>query len=303
MHQAPERAELNVALPDRQEPPPARNLVVGRVNRGREIRCPAPAGGVVRTERGVPLDLLARRLRVPEEVAGRVGADHHRAVDPLRIPPGVDQRRARPGALAEEVDALVPQRLAGRVEVVDALGKRVSGEVEAVVLEALRAVLVRRRVGAHRLLGEEAARLLAGRGHLGTVELRRAVDAAVADQHDVVLVGEPARGRERHVRDPRTALEAEDRLRRIGRPCPDACHRQRDQARVRLVPVLRDDERATVSGVAAVLRRVVAVVEDQVARLRAGRDRDRVVARADVDVAEAEHDEPDRPRGRRCGRA
>ena len=117
------------------------NFVVGRVNRGREVWRPAAAGRVVRTECGVPLDLLARRLGVPEEVAGRVDADHHRAVDPLRIPPGVDQRRARAGALAEEVDALVTQRLAGRVEVVDALGNRVPGEVDAVVLEAFRAVL------------------------------------------------------------------------------------------------------------------------------------------------------------------
>ena len=53
--------------------------------------------------------------------------------------------------------------------------------------------------------------MLARRRHLGTVELRRAVDAAVADEHDVVLVREPARVRELHVRDAGTAFEAEDR--------------------------------------------------------------------------------------------
>ena len=278
-----------------------RHVAGRRVDRRREIWRPGPARRVVCTERGVPLDLLARRPRVPEEVAGRVDADHDRAVDPLRIPPGVDQRRPCPRAFAEEVDALVAQLLAGGFEVVDALRDGVPGEVEPLVLQPLRALPVRRCVGPHRLLGQIAARLLAGRGHLGTVEPRRAVDAAVANQDDVVLLGVSARGRERHVRDARTALEPEDRLRRIGRPCPDACHRQRDQARARLVPVLRDDERATVGGVAAVLRRVVAVVKDQVARLRAGRDRDRVVARAHVDVAEGEHDEPDDDEGGDAG--
>ena len=273
-------------------------------NRRREIRRPGPARRVVCTERGVPLDLLARRPRVPEEVAGRVDADHDRAVDPLRIPPGVDQRRPCPRAFAEEVDALVAQRLAGGFEVVDALREGVPGEVErprpgGAPRTSWYAAASARIAFSVRI----AARLLAGRGHLGTVEPRRAVDAAVADQDDVVLLGVSARGRERHVRDARTALEPEDRLRRIGRPCPDACHRQRDQARARLVPVLRDDERATVGGVAAVLRRVVAVVEDQVARLRAGRDRDRVVARADVDVAEARARRARSRRGRRCGRA
>ncbi len=65
-------------------------------------------------ERGVAADLLVRRLRVPEEVAGRVHGDHHRAVDALRVAPGVDHRRARPGALAHEIDAAVAERAAAR---------------------------------------------------------------------------------------------------------------------------------------------------------------------------------------------
>ena len=57
---------------------------------------------------------------------------------------------------------------------------------------------------------------------LGAVEPDGAVDAAVADEHDVVVVGEPARLRELHVRDAGAALEAEDRLGRVrasGRGC------------------------------------------------------------------------------------
>ena len=80
-----------------------------------------------------------------------------------------------PALSLEEVDAVVTERTTGRVEVVDALGKRVPGEVDPVVLKALRAGLVCSRVGPHRFLGEEAARLLAGRGHLGAVGPRRAV--------------------------------------------------------------------------------------------------------------------------------
>ena len=81
------------------------------------------------------------------------------------------------------------------------------------------------------------------------------------------------------------------------RACADPSDGKRDQARVRLVPVLRDDERAAVGVVVALLGRVVAVVEDQVAGLRTGRDRDRVVARADVEVAEAEHHDADDDEG------
>src|SRR4029453_9451346 len=94
--------------------------------------------------------------------------------------------------------------------VVYALGKRVPGEIDAVVLEPLRALLVRRGVGPHRFLGQEAARLLAGRGPLGTVELRGALDAAVADEDDVVRVGVPARHRKGHVRDARTPPAGEN---------------------------------------------------------------------------------------------
>ena len=53
--------------------------------------------------------------------------------------------------------------------------------------------------------------MLPRRDHLGAVEPRRSVDAAVADEHDVVASGEAACVREVHVRDAGAALEPEDR--------------------------------------------------------------------------------------------
>ena len=47
---------------------------------------------------------------------------------------------------------------------------------------------------------------------LGAVEPDGAVDAAVADEHDVAVPGEPAGVLELHVRLAGAALEAEDRL-------------------------------------------------------------------------------------------
>ena len=64
--------------------------------------------------------------------------------------------------------------------------------------------------------------MLERRLDLGAVELDGAVDAAVADEDDVVVVGEPARLGELHVGDAGTALEAEDRL-APGAPCERGC--------------------------------------------------------------------------------
>ena len=62
--------------------------------------------------------------------------------------------------------------------------------------------------------------MLERRHDLRAVEPDGAVDAAVADEDDVVVVGEPARVRELHVRDAGAALEAEDRLGRALRTWP-----------------------------------------------------------------------------------
>ena len=143
--------------------------------------------------------------------ARRVDADHHRAVDAPRVAPGVDQRRARARALAEQVDPAVAERAARGLEIVDALGQRVAGEVDAVTAKALGAAeaLPRTRAVRPRRAGRG---LLHRRLDLGAVEHRRAVDAAVADEHDVAVAGEAARVREVHVGEAGAALEAEDRL-------------------------------------------------------------------------------------------
>ena len=137
VHEAEEAGDADVALLDRQEQEAARDLRVGGMDRRGEVRCPAAAVLVLGAEDGVAMDLLVGRLRVPEVVAGRVGGDHHRAVDALRVAPGVDHRRARAGTLADQVDRSVAESLACELEVFDALGQRVPGEIDAVGLEPL----------------------------------------------------------------------------------------------------------------------------------------------------------------------
>ena len=275
----------------------AGDVLVGRMERGRQVRRSAPAGRVLGAERRVAADLLACRLRVPEIVARRVDADHHGAVDALRVAPCVDHRRACPRALAEEIDLAVTECASGGVEVVDAFGKRVAGEVDAGALESVGAGLESGCDRAVRLLAQEIACVLPRRYDFSTVELRRAVDAAVADEHDVVPVREAARVLEVHVRETGPALEAEDRNTRLRRARADPLHRERDQPRARLVPVLANHERAAVGAVAAVLGRVVAGVELQLASVCRGRHGDRVVAGAGMEVGEGECGERDEREG------
>ena len=134
LHQ-PDRTTRSARCPlDRQAPEP-----VGHV-RGRprieaarssvRLLQPRPA-----RRAGVAADQRVGHLRVPEEVPGRVDPDHHRPMDAARVAPGVDHRGARAGALADEVDAAVAERPAGGLEIVDPLGQRVAGEVDAVCLE------------------------------------------------------------------------------------------------------------------------------------------------------------------------
>ena len=72
----------------------------------------------------------------------------------------------------------------------------------------------------------------------------------------------------------------------------DALHRQGDEPRLRVGPVLGHDERPAVGRVAAVLGSVGARLQRQIACLRAGRHGD-CISGADSEVAEAEDDEPD----------
>ena len=205
--------------------------------------------------------------------------------------PRVDHRRARAGALAEQVDPLVAHGHARGLDVVGPLGQRVPGEVDAVGLQARGAVPEAVGVRALRLRGEEAGRVLERRHDLRAVEPHGAVDAAVAEQHDVVVAGDPARLRELHVGDAGPALEPEDGSSRVRRARPDPGDRQRDQPRPGIGATLRHDERAAVGGVAAVLGRVVTRLQDDLAgvcrtsarrpgrrRCRSGGSRDRARA-------------------------
>src|SRR5262249_56436780 len=114
---------------------------------------------VLRAELRVAAELMVDRLPVPEEVPGRVDADHRRAVDARRVAPAVDQRRASPGALADEVDAVVAERLARGLDVLDDLHERVAGEVDAVRLEPARAGAEAVRVRGLGLHAEEIGRV------------------------------------------------------------------------------------------------------------------------------------------------
>ena len=134
--------------------------------------------------------------------------------------------------------------------------------------------------------------MLDRRLHLRAVEPDRAVHTAVADEDDVMVASEATRGLEVHVRPARTTFESEDRSTRVRSACADPRHRQRDQARVRLVTVLAHDERAAIGAIAAVLGRVAAGVQHELAGVRARRHGDRVGA-AEVEVREAECREGD----------
>jgi hypothetical protein len=139
------------------------------------------------------------------------------------------------------------------------------------------------------------------RDDLRAVEPLGPVDAPIADEANVAIGDIPARPREHHVRDARTALETEDRLPRVVRPGPDAGDRHRDKARPRIRCVLRDDQRAAVSGNRAGLRLVGARVQGQVAGLCPRRNGDGLLA-PQTQVGEAGHEHADdRQRHDPCG--
>ena len=163
---------------------------------------------------------------------------------------------------------MIAKRLARGFEIVDLLREAVPGDIDSVTGQPIRAGTQPVAPRAHRLLGQDVVRVADRRLDLGAVEPRRAVDPAVTDEDDVVVVREPARPGEFHVGDAGAAFEAEDRLRRVVRPCTDASHRQGDQPRLRVGPVLGHDERPAVGAVVAVLGRVVAALQRQVAGLR-----------------------------------
>ena len=104
-----------------------------------EVGGAGAAGRLLRAQRRVTLDPLIDLGSAVNEVPGRVDPDHRRAVDTVRVPPLVDHRESGPGALAEQVDALVAERDASGFDVVGLLRQRVAGEVNAASLKPLRA--------------------------------------------------------------------------------------------------------------------------------------------------------------------
>ena len=117
--------------------------------------------------------------------------------------------------------------------------------------------------------------MLERRLDLRAVQPHRAVDAAVTDEKTSWLPANRLAFVELHVGQTGTALETEDRLARMLRARMDPLDGQRDQTRVRVAPVLGDDERAAVGGVAALLGAVCARLQRQLAGLGAGRYGDR----------------------------
>ena len=274
VHQAEERADLRVARLDPQKAPAVGHVPGGRAERRGEVVRPRAAPLVVDAQGGVLLDLRVVQPWVPDEVARRVHSDQHRAVDALRVAPRVDQCGARPHALAEQVDGPVPERAARGLEVVYSFRQGVTGEIDPVLLQAGGAIRKAVAVGVVERGAAEVARVLHCRDGLPALQLLGAVHAAVADQHDVAVAGEPARVREVHVRQARSTLQPEDRLSGIGRDRLDPLDRQRDQPRMRVMPILGHDQGAAVGGIAALLGRVRARVQRQLAGVRPLRHRD-----------------------------
>jgi hypothetical protein len=198
----------------------------------------------------------------------RVDADHHRPVDARGIPPGVDHRGAGALALAQQVDGAVTERHPRGLHVVHLLRQAVAGQIDTFARQSLRARPEGAGVCVEGFRAEKVGRVAERRRNLWAVQHGGAVHPPVADHDDVVTVGEPARLRELHVREARTAAEAKDRLRGMIRSCADADHRQGDEPRVRIGPVLGHGKRSAVGCEVAILGGVYAPPEAQVAGLR-----------------------------------
>ncbi len=76
-------------------------------------------------------------------------------MDALRVAPGIDHRDPGARAFAHQVDLVVAEGAAGRLEVVDFFGDRIAGEIDTIAAEPVGARPVRRGDGAVRLLAEE----------------------------------------------------------------------------------------------------------------------------------------------------
>jgi hypothetical protein len=223
-------------------------------------------------------------------------------VDDRRESPGVDHGRAGAGALAQEVDAVVAERHARGLEVVDLLRETVAGEVHALVREPLRACSVGTRVRAERRLAEGVGRVLERRLDLRAVEPDGAVDAAIADEDDVPVADEAAHLGEPCVRQARAALEVEDRFGRMIGLRTDSNDRQRDQSRAGVRPVLGHYQRSAVRRITPVLGGEAAGTGAQFSCRGSGRHRHLLRDATEAQVDEPDDDDRDEPEGDHSGR-
>ena len=228
---------------------PVRRHVGGQPSEiSHRVACPGSATGVREAERGVASELGVGERWIPDEVAGRIGADHDHAAKAFGIAPHIDQLESRAVAAAEKIDPAIAQRPTSRFLVVHGLRHRIAREVDPLACQPCGAKARTLRVAGERRGAHERA--LGGGdvvSDLRAVEFCAAVDAAISD-HDDVVPPDQRRNREvNQVGRPWPPLEGEDGLFRrvLG---VDADQRQGDQPASRNAPMLRHDELTTVGG-------------------------------------------------------
>ena len=239
-------ADANRIGVDIEDHPALRHVAVDVIHGLRKIVRPAAAIIVLCAQLGQVPDHIVERVPVVEEVTRGVDADLDHALQALGIHVDIGLRHARSVALAEEVDPLVPEPFAGRFKILDHLGHRVTREVNARLLVTVCALLYS---GSHvltRLVAEQvdADVSLHAAAEFGALQHHRAVLAAVSDHHRVAVLEQPGGRCPRKVGSAGAADHPKHRLSHRGPGSRDAHDGQRDQARARLVPVLRDDQRA-----------------------------------------------------------
>jgi hypothetical protein len=197
----------------------------GAPHRGGEVLGACSAARVRGAPGGIATDLLLGCLRVPQEVAGRVRADHDGSVDPGGVAPGVDHGGARAGALAQQVDLVVAERDPSGLKVVDLLREAVAGEIDSLAGRPGGAGSERVAVGAEGVGAEAVGGVQERRGDFRAVEPHGPVHTAIADKNDVAIGGETAGLRELYVGQAGTTFQVEDWFRRCTGRRPQADHR------------------------------------------------------------------------------
>ncbi len=151
------------------------------------MRRAAGGGGPARGEHAVEHRVARRPDFQRDAHVGRRDAVEHHAAHAIRMAPRVFHRRARAVRAAPEVDAVVAERGAHRVEIGDPRGGRVLGRVDAPGREFRGAGLrARHRVEFQRGFDVAFVELERGAG-----ERRAAAGAALVDEDDVAVLAHP----------------------------------------------------------------------------------------------------------------